>query len=87
MSRKKVNQLKTLLDTRAQKLLYKEESGDLYVSTEYIRTIDKGYRFLQDGHVHDIKYHSMDHKSDYICIVSQLLPSVKDCVYIVSISI
>lgn len=87
MSRKKVYQLETLPDTTAQELLYKEETGDQYVPTEYTRTIDKGYRFLQDGHIQDNKYHSVDHKPDYICIVSQLLPSVKDCVYSVSISI
>lgn len=86
MSRKRINRLETLPDIRAEKLIDKEEY--LHVPAEYTRTLDKGYRFFQDGHVKDIKYHPMDHKPDYVCIMSRVLPSMrKDRVYIVNIVI
>ena len=86
VSRKKINHLETLPDIRAQNLFHKEESGESYKPAEYTRTLDKAYRFFQDGHVQDIKYHPMDYKPDYVCIVSRVLPSMKkDRVYSVTI--
>ena len=42
--------------------------------------------FSKMTHVQDIKYHPMDHKPDYVCIVSRVLPSIKkDRVYGVTI--
>ena len=88
VSRKRVNRLETLPGIRAENLIHKEESEDLHVPAEYTRTLDKGYRFFQDGHVQDIKYHPMGHKPDYICIMSRVLPSMrKDHVYSVNVII
>ena len=86
MSRKKISHLETLPDIRAQNLFHKEESGESYEPAEYTRTLDKAYRFFQDSHVQDFKYHPMDHKPDYVCVVSRVHPSMKkDRVYSVTI--
>lgn len=86
VSRKRINKLEALPDIRAEKLIHKEESEDVHVPAEYTRTLNKGYRFFLDGHVQDIKYHPMDHKPDYVCILSRVLPSMrKDRVYVVNI--
>ena len=86
VSRKRINKLEALPDIRAEKLIHKEESEDVHVPAKYTRTLNKGYRFFLDGHVQDIKYHPMDHKPDYVCILSRVLPSMrKDRVYVVNI--
>ena len=50
---------------------------DLYMQIEYTRTLDKGYRIFQDGHVQDVKCHLMPHKPDFVCAASTVLPSMK----------
>ena len=48
--------------------------------------MDKAYRFFQDGHVQDIRYHPMPSQQDYVCIEASVLPSMKkDKMYIVQI--
>ena len=88
--RKKVSHLEDLADIRAQMSLQKgntkESVEDLYVQTEYTRTLDKGYRFFQDSYVQNIKCHPMPHKPDFVCVASTVLPSMKkDCIYHVKI--
>ena len=66
----------------------KESVEDLYVHTEYTRTLDKGYRFFQDGHVQNIKCHPMPRKPDFVCVASTVLPPMrKDCIYHVNIAV
>ena len=56
--------------------------------TEYTRTLDKAYRFFQDGHIQDVKFHPMKNMEDFVCIAAKVLPSMrKDRVYIVTIVI
>ena len=43
----------------------------------YTRTLDKAYRFFQDGHVQNIRYHPMPSLPDYVCIGASVLPSMK----------
>lgn len=57
---------------------HRKSSGDAYDSVGYTRTLDKAYRFFQDGHVQDIKYHPMPSQHDYVCIVASVLPSMKE---------
>ena len=87
---KKVSYLEDLADIRAQmsvnKDTTKESVKDLYMQTEYTRTLDKGYRFFQDGHVQDVKCHPLPHKPNFVYVASTVLPSMKkDCVYHVNI--
>jgi len=59
-----------------------------YESVEYTRTLDKAYRFFQDGHVQAIKYHPWPSQLDVICVTSTVLPSMrKDRVYGVTVAI
>ena len=64
-----------------------EKSGaDTYESIGYTRTLDKAYRFFQDGHVQNIRYHPMPCQQDYVCISANVLPSMKkDKIYSVRI--
>ena len=55
---------------------------DSYEAIEYTRTFNKGYRFFRDGHIQEIKYHPMPHKVNYVCVRSNVLPSMrKDRMY------
>lgn len=54
--------------------------GDANLDSEsvcYTRTLDKAYRFFQDGHVQNIRYHPMPSLPDYVCIGASVLPSMK----------
>lgn len=84
---KKVSDLESVADTRAE-LLCNNEKADTHifhadrtsgVPVEYTRTLEKAYRFFKDGHVQEVKFHSMPKQNDYICIVSKVLPSMKEC--------
>lgn len=60
----------------------------LGVPVEYTGTLEKAYHFFKDGHVQEVKYHSMPKQNDHICVVSKVLPSMKkDRVYNVVIVI
>ena len=43
----------------------------------YTRTLDKAYRFFQDGHVQNVRYHPMPSQPGYVCIGASVLPSMK----------
>ena len=43
----------------------------------YTRTLDKAYRFFQDGHVQNVRFHPMTNKPNYVCIGADVLPSTK----------
>jgi len=85
---KKVTCLESVPDKRAQAVY----NGDRTISVEssacieYTRTLDKAYRFFQDGHVQHIKYHPLPNVAEHICISAVVLPSMKkDRVYNVTI--
>ena len=41
------------------------------------RPLDKAYRFFQDGHVQNIRYHPLPNHVNYICIKADVLPLMK----------
>ena len=43
----------------------------------YTRTLDRAYRFFQDGHIQNVRYHPMPSLPDYVCIGAAVLPSMK----------
>ena len=55
----------------------KTSPKDDYESIGYTRTLDKAYRFFQDGHVQNIRFHPMPDQLDYVCIGATVLPSMK----------
>lgn len=52
-------------------------SSDAFESITYTRTLDKAYRFFQDGHVQNVRFHSMPTQPNYVCIGANVLPSMK----------
>ena len=89
----KVSYLESIADVWVEKLIQNdmkdewcsdmENSGIL---TEYTRTLHKAYRFFQDGHIQDVKFHPMTNLEDFICITDKVHPSMrKDTVYAVTI--
>ena len=52
-------------------------SSDAFESITYTRTLDKAYRFFQDGHVQNVRFHSMPAQPNYVCIGANVLPSMK----------
>ena len=84
----KVTCLESMADKRAEALQQcagieevLETSGD-GVPIEYTRTLDKAYRFFQDGHVQNIKYHPLPTVPNHVCVTTVVLPSMrKDHVY------
>ena len=61
-------------DVGKQKLISNLGSEE---SIGFTRPLDKAYRFFQDGHVQNIRYHPMPNQLDYICIGADVLPSMK----------
>ena len=91
---KKVACLESVVDKRAEAVHNNDEKVNVVepstsgVSIEYTRTLDKAYRFFQDGHVQNIKYHPLPNIAVHICISAVVLPSMqKDHMYNVSIFI
>ena len=90
----KVSCLKSMADKRAEALQQcagieevLEASGD-GVPVEYTRTLDKAYRFFQDGHVQNIKYHPLPTVPNHVCVTTVVLRSMrKDRVYSVTVFI
>ena len=88
---KKVACLESVIDKRAEAVHYDDEKVNVVepsancMSIEYTRTLDKAYRFFQDRHVQNIKYHPLLNIANHICISAVILPSVrKDPIYNVS---
>ena len=87
---KRVRDIEIIVDDQEDNLLSKESSSDesWYESVEYTRALDKAYRFFKDGHVQDIKYHPWISQTDFICISTKVLPSMrKDRIYNVTVII
>lgn len=91
---KKVACLESVVDKRAEAVRNNDEKVNVVElstngeSIEYTRTLDKAYRFFQDGHVQNIKYHPLPDIADHICISAVVLPSMQnDHMYNVSIFI
>jgi len=85
---KKVTCLESVADKRAQAVYNGEKTISVESSPciEYTRTLDKAYRFFQEGHVQHIKYHPLPNIAEHICISAVVLPSMrKDRVYNVTI--
>jgi len=49
-------------------------------SVRCTRTLDKAYRFYQDGYVQNVHYHPMPRLPGYVCIGASVLPSMKRCI-------
>ena len=74
----KVSYLESVADVRAEKysqndtedesISLSEEKSNSSVATEYTRTLDKAYRYFQDGNIQDVKYHPMPNPSDFVCV-------------------
>ena len=86
----KISSMESMADKRAEAIdghIHVETTGDS-VPIEYTRTLDKAYRFFQDGHVQKIKYHPLPSVPDHICITTNVLPSMrKDRVYSITVFI
>ena len=81
---KRVSDIEIIVDDQEDNLLSKESSCDesWYEAIEYTRALDKAYRFFKDGHIQDIKYHPWISQTDFICISTKVLPSMrKDQIY------
>ena len=89
----KVSYLEGIADKRAETVQHPDEltASSIESNTvpmEYTRTLDKAYRFFQDGHVQNIKYHPMPEIPDHVCVTANALPSMrKDRIYSVTILI
>lgn len=69
---RKVSYLESVADVRAEKysqndtedesISLSEDKSNPSVATEYTRTLDKAYRYFQDGHIQDVKYHPMPNR-------------------------
>ena len=81
---RKANHVENIVDQRDNCTLEnvgnknrKSSGTDAYESIGYTRTLNKAYRFFQDGHVQNIRYHPMPSQQDYVCIGASVLPSMK----------
>ena len=89
----KVSYLEGIADKRAETVQHPDEPTASSIESntvpiEYTRTLDKAYRFFQDGHVQNIKYHPMPEIPDHVCVTVTVLPSMrKDHIYSVTILI
>ena len=54
-----------------------DDEGGEYVPVECTRILKKAYRFFQDGHVHNVKFHAMPSVQDCVCVSSNVLPSMR----------
>ena len=90
---KKANHIENVIERRDSSDLGIQTQGDVHSDSDsqgnknsdtatsesicYTRTLDKAYRFFQDGHVQNIRYHPMPSLPDYVCIGASVLPSMK----------
>ena len=44
---------------------------------EYTRTLDKAYRFFQEGHVHSVMFHPLPLQPNYVLVRAKVFPSLK----------
>lgn len=54
----------------------RDSSDDLEPATN-ICSLDKAYRYFQNGHVQNVRFHPMTSQPNYICIGANVLPSMK----------
>ena len=82
---KKISYLENLADERAEAVLQhssRDHESSNSISIDYTRTLDKAYRFFQDGHIQKIKFHPLPQVPDLSCVSAAVLPSMKkDQVY------
>lgn len=52
-------------------------NSDTVEPIAYTRSLDKAYRFFQDGHVQAVRFHPMKSQPNYVCIGANVLPSMK----------
>ena len=89
----KVSYLEGIADKRAETVQHPDELTTSSIESntvpmEYTRILDKLYRFYQDGHVQNIKYHPVPEIPDHVCVTATVLPSMrKDHIYSVTILI
>ena len=89
----KVSYLEGIADKRAETVQHPDEPTASYNESntelmEYTRTLDKAYRFFQDDHVQNFKYHPMPEILHHVCVTATVLPSMrKDHIYSVTILI
>ena len=58
----------------------KKSDNDARESKSYTCTLDKAYRFFQDGHVQNIRFHPMPNQPGCICIFN-LMPTRWTCIH------
>lgn len=79
----KVSYLESVADVRAEKysqndtedesISLSEDKSNPSVATEYTRTLDKAYRYFQDGHIQDVKYYPMpNHHPHFTSLCCQI---------------
>ena len=89
----KVSYLEGIADKRAETVQHPDELTTSSIESntvpmEYTRTLDKAYRFFQDDHVQNFKYHPMPEILHHVCITATVLPSMrKDHIYSITILI
>ena len=78
---KKAVHVENVAEKRESCIRVGEHSGcslsDASEPVSYTRTLDKAYRFFQDGHVQNVKFHPMTNQPNYVCIGADVLPSMK----------
>jgi len=78
---RKANYVDDIIERRENSLLSCQNAENSDASTgdpiAYTRTLDKAYCFFKDGHVQNVRYHPMPTQSDFVCIGSSILPSMK----------
>ena len=89
----KVSYLEGIADKRVETVQHPGEPTASSIESntvpmEYTRTLDKVYRFFQDDHVQNIKYHPIPEIPNHVCVTATVLLSMrKDCIYSVTIFI
>ena len=77
VSLRKISHLEGVVERSQDGTCEEELSCDQEVPIEYTRTLEKAFVFFKDSHVQDIKYHPFPQKPGYVCIRSNVLPSVE----------
>ena len=77
VSLRKISHLEGVVERSQDGTCEEELSCDQEVPIEYTRTLEKAFVFFKDGHVQDIMYHPFPQKPSYVCIRSNVLPSMK----------
>jgi len=86
---RKANYIDDATEKRDSSLLHRQDENKLSSADAagdpivYTRTLDKAYRFFQDGHVQKVRYHPMSEQHLYWCISFAFNEKRQDvqCVY------